>query len=81
MIIVLSMTGDDEQGLDEIVERLAGDFVLHRRFTNDNFLVRFQCVEDHLADILAVVGTKEIHERLDAGLNHVVILEKEFFLA
>jgi hypothetical protein len=62
MVEILSMTGNDEQIFDEILERLPCNFVLHFRFANHNFLVRFQCIEDHLADIFAVVGSKKIHE-------------------
>jgi hypothetical protein len=62
VIVVLPMTSDDHQRLDEILKCRTGDFVLHRRLADEDFLVRFQCVEDQLADIVAVVDLKETHE-------------------
>lgn len=80
MIKVFAMTGDDEQRLDEHLQRRPGDFVLHLRIANDDFLIRFECIQDHLGDIFAVVDVEETHERLDACLNHVVIFREELFL-
>lgn len=81
MIVFLSMTEDDEQRFDEILQRLPGDFVLHLRFANENFLVRFQCVKDYLAKTFGVVEVKDIHERFYSRLNHIVIFREKFSFA
>lgn len=59
MIVFFAVTQDDEKGVNEDLEGLAGKFVLQVGLADEQALVRLENVEDHLAGVFFAADLEE----------------------